>query len=99
MSATWTTGWCWRPSVGGCAKPSWAVNEVMDHLRVEQHPDKTFIGRITRGFDFLGFHFSATGLSLARQTVDRFAERIHRHNAQGADAVRIGEYAKRWGRG
>ena len=31
-----------------------AVNEVMAALRVVQHPDKTFIGRVARGFDFLG---------------------------------------------
>ncbi len=32
-----------------------AVNEVPGGLRLEKHPDKTFIGRIERGFDFLGF--------------------------------------------
>ena len=26
-------------------------------LKVSQHPDKTFIGRIERGFDFLGHYF------------------------------------------
>jgi hypothetical protein len=31
------------------------VNEVMADLRVEQHPDKTFIRRIARGVDFLGY--------------------------------------------
>lgn len=30
-----------------------AVNEEMAALRVVQHPDKTFISRIERGFDFL----------------------------------------------
>jgi hypothetical protein len=29
------------------------VNETLRELRV-QHPDKTFIGRIERGFTFLG---------------------------------------------
>jgi hypothetical protein len=28
-----------------------AVNEVMANLLVKQHPDKTIIGRIARGFD------------------------------------------------
>jgi hypothetical protein len=31
------------------------VNETLRELRVEQHPDKTFIGRIKRGFTFLGY--------------------------------------------
>ncbi len=30
-----------------------AVNAVLDALRLEKHPDKTVIGRIERGFDFL----------------------------------------------
>ncbi len=34
-------------------------------LKLEKHPDKTFIGRIEKGFDFLGYHFSPEGLSMA----------------------------------
>ncbi len=30
-----------------------AVNEVLGGLRLEKHPNKTFIGRIEKGFDFL----------------------------------------------
>ena len=37
-------------------------------LKVEKHPDKIFVGRIERGFDFLGYHFSPGGLSLAPKT-------------------------------
>ncbi len=33
------------------------------------HPDKTFIGPIERGFDFLGYHFGPEGLSVAKNTV------------------------------
>jgi RNA-directed DNA polymerase len=29
------------------------VTQVLGSLRLEKHPDKTFIGRIERGFDFL----------------------------------------------
>ena len=31
------------------------VNQTLAELKVEQHPDKTFIGRICRGFEFLGY--------------------------------------------
>jgi hypothetical protein len=41
-----------------------AANETLDALRLEEHPDKTFIGRIERGFDFPGYHFSPDGLSV-----------------------------------
>ncbi len=31
-----------------------AVNEVLGSLCLLRHPDKTFVGRTERGFDFLG---------------------------------------------
>ncbi len=43
-----------------------AVKEVLGGLRLEKHPDKTFIGRIERGFDFLGYQFARTGLTVAK---------------------------------
>ena len=67
------------------AKTRWAlrrvvqqVNTILDHLKLEKHPDKTFIGRIDRGFDFLGYRFVAEGLRLAAQTKQRFVERATR---------------------
>ena len=36
------------------------LNEVFNDLKLEKHPDKTFIGRIEKGFDFLGYHFANT---------------------------------------
>ena len=73
------------------------VNETLAELRVEQHPDKTFVGRISRSFSFLGYRFRSLGLvDLAQQTVERFVERMTRLYEQGADPVRIGEYIQRW---
>ena len=65
---------------------------------MEQHPDKTFIGRISRGFDFLGYAFSPEGLAVAAKTVARFAERVTRLYEQGADDLCIGAYARHWRR-
>ena len=31
------------------------VNQTLGGVELEQHPDKTFIGRVSRGFDFLGY--------------------------------------------
>jgi len=61
-----------------------AVNQVMANLLVEKHPDKTFIGRISRGFDFLGYWFSPPGLGIARKTVGRCLEKISQLYEQGA---------------
>ena len=76
------------------------VNEILGSLRLEKHPDKTFIGRIERGFDFLGFHFSREGLGLAKATIQRFVERAARLYEQGLEqpngCSRLGMYVRRW---
>lgn len=33
------------------------LNRIFNLLKIEKHPDKTFIGRIDKGFDFLGYRF------------------------------------------
>ncbi len=73
-----------------------AVNEVMAELQVEKHPDKTFIGRIARGFDFLGYWFSPSGLSVALKTLERMLVKVSRLYEQGADDIRIETYRSRW---
>ena len=73
-----------------------AVNQVMAELRVEKHPDKTFIGRISRGFDFLGYWFSPDGLSIALKTVERMLDKVSRLYEQGADEFRIETYLQHW---
>ena len=51
-----------------------AMNQVLSSLSLEQHPDKNFIGRTHRGFDFLGVQFTHSGetspsaVNLARHT-------------------------------
>ncbi len=73
------------------------VNEVLAELGLEKARDKTFVGRVERGFDFLGYRFGPDGVRVAEATVGRFAERVSRLYERGADGVRIGEYARRWG--
>jgi hypothetical protein len=41
------------------------LNQTFAELKVSPHPDKTFIGRIERGFDFLGYYFCRGPLRLA----------------------------------
>lgn len=72
------------------------VNQTLAELKVEQHPDKTFIGRTQRGFAFLGFQMNAAGLTgVAAATVERFARRVHQLYEQGALAC-LDEYVRRW---
>ncbi|NEO79490.1 reverse transcriptase/maturase family protein [Moorena sp. SIO4G3] len=73
-----------------------AVNEVMEELLVVKHPDKTFIGRVDRGFDFLGYRFLPTGLTVALKTVERCLAKVAQLYEQCASDQRIGTYLRRW---
>ncbi len=76
------------------------VNEVLGSLRLEKHPDKTFIGRIEKGFDFLGYHFSRDGLTVAKATIEKFLERAARlyeqEPGEAEASARFGLYVRRW---
>lgn len=77
------------------------VNQTLAELKVEQHPDKTFIGRVVRGFTFLGYQIGAVGIiGVAPSCWKGFEERVLRLYEQNAppDVIRqrIGDYARRW---
>ncbi len=55
-----------------------AINQGFSALGVVKHPDKTFIGRIRKGFDFLGYRFGEGALGLAGKTVENFKEKCSR---------------------
>ena len=78
------------------------VNEILGALRLEKHPDKTFIGRIERGFDFLRYRFTRAGLNVARKTIDNFLEKASRLYEQeccaALAATALEMYVKRWAR-
>jgi hypothetical protein len=48
------------------------LNQTPAELKLCQHPDTTFIGRINRGFDFLGYCSTPAGLEAAPQTIERW---------------------------
>ena len=73
---------------------------------LEQHPDKTFIGRIERGFDWLGYQFDAKGLcGVAARALMNLSHKLHRllelaRNCASPEResaqLRVVEYQKRW---
>ncbi len=75
------------------------LNQILFSLKLEKHPDKTFIGRIERGFDFLGYRFSQSELTVARATLENFEVRALRlyEQEQGKPngLPRLGEYVRR----
>ena len=62
---------------------------LLDKLNLSLHPDKTFIGKIERGFDFLGYHFMPSGLAIARLTLERAEAKAKQQNAHGANIKRL----------
>ncbi len=82
------------------------LNQILADHGMEKHPDKTFIGRIERGFDFLGYHLSRARLTLAATTALRHAEHYHRLYEQlrkrkatsNEMALVLGDYVSRWRR-
>jgi hypothetical protein len=80
------------------------LNQIFNQLKVKQHPDKTFIGRIEKGFDFLGYHFSTMPLTMANISITKHLERVYRLYEQQKSkkatsseiALVLGQYVKRW---
>lgn len=89
------------------------LNQTLTEVKVAQHPDKTFIGRIERGFDFLDCYFSRGPLRLAPHTLQNLAARLHRlyerqtkrspvkrwtQKTAPSDPVSLDEYVAHWRR-
>jgi hypothetical protein len=80
------------------------VNQHFNQLKVEQAPDKTFIGKISRGWDFLGYHFDGKQLTVAAKTVEKHVlhyrqlyEQLRKKKATSDEmALVLGWYVKRW---
>jgi len=74
------------------------VNQILNRLKVEKHPDKTFIGRAERGFDFLGYRLKPSFITLAAKTLFNFlkkALRLYEQEPLQTKLKRLGEYIRR----
>ncbi len=76
------------------------MNQSLGALGLEKHPDKTFIGRVERGFTFLGYRLHPGGLRVAEDTRKRFVARAHRlyerERAGREPPGALGAYVRRW---
>jgi len=84
------------PNRGGLRRAIVSMNRALNNLELEQHPDKTFIGRVERGFDFLGVHFNRQGCRVSAPALTSFTARSTRLYERGASTRRIGGYVRRW---
>jgi len=69
------------------------VNRIFTGLGLCQHPDKTFIGRASRDFEFLGYRFGfddagEVRLGLTKKTITNFRTKLSRLYEQGRKAGR-----------
>ena len=80
------------------------LNGLLNSLRLEKHPEKTFVGKTERGFDFLdflGYPIRPDGISVASKTLERFvsrAARLYEREPVATTAPRLGPYVRRWTR-
>ena len=73
------------------------MHNIVRGLKLKLAVDKTFIGRIDKGFDFLGYRFNATGiLRLAQKTIDNYQEKLSRLYEQNAPDQRVRDYQRAW---
>ena len=82
------------------------LNQILNKLKVEKHPDKTYIGKIGNGFDFLDYHFNGSQLTVAKKTVEKHVlhisqlyEQLRIKKATFSEmAFSLGLYVKHWQR-
>ncbi len=76
------------------------VYQILTSLGLQMHPDKTFVGRIDKGFDFLGYQLSAAGLGVAKPTLDKFVARARRlyeqERRKRQPSSPLAVYVQRW---
>jgi hypothetical protein len=76
------------------------VNQHFNLLKVVQAPDKTFIGKIARTFDFLGYRFGMPNLALAEKTiinaVNNIIQLYEQKQTAPQRAVALDDYITRW---
>ena len=70
---------------------------VLESLKLSAYPDKRYIGKTEKGFDFLGYRLRPERLlEPAVQSLIQLIERSRRLQEKGADLHRLLEYVERW---
>jgi RNA-directed DNA polymerase len=76
------------------------VNQHFSQLKVEQAPDKTFIGKISKGFDFLGYQFGKDKLRVSKLTLENHIRRLSQLYEQKKHQpnwkMLLDDYRQRW---
>ena len=82
------------------------LNQILNKLKIEKHPDKITVDKIENGFDFLGYYFKGCQLTVAKKTVEKHVihwyqlyEQQKRRKATFEEAAStLDQYVLRWQR-
>jgi hypothetical protein len=76
------------------------VNQHFEKLKLKQHPDKTTIGRIKNGFDFLSYQFGEEKIAVSQRTLKNHIRRItqlyEQKKHQPNWKMLLDDYRQRW---
>jgi hypothetical protein len=68
----------------------------LNKLNLETRPEKTDTGKITQGFEFLGYRFTRQGLSLSCNSIKRVRVKFKQLNGQTRCMKRLADYLTRY---
>ena len=80
-----------------------AVDKIQDKIQDKMiamlrhvNPPPAYIGRVHKGFDFLGYRILSNSLAIANTSFARLSQNISRLYEQQASPARLGEYLRNW---
>ena len=72
------------------------INPVLTELGLTLAKYKTWIGRVAKGFDFLGYRLSPDDVTIAVRSFKRMTEKLSLLYERGADQARRRSYVTHW---
>ena len=70
--------------------------EHLKQLSLKLAPNKTWIGRVAKGFNCLGYCISLRGIAIAQRSLQRMQARFYWLYEQGATSQRLVNTVKNW---
>ena len=70
------------------------THKIVGSLKLELHPTKTYIGKISHGFNFLGYYFDDKKILPSKESFRRFYERAYARYAQSSEKDLARRYKK-----
>ncbi len=74
------------------------THALMKQLQLTLHPDKTFIGKVEKGFSFSGYQITNKTLTINQETIKKHRTKLQQRYAQGASKKDLADYVHRFTR-